>query len=103
MLPKSTKDKKRLAGLPLSGLCHDSGLCRAGCCECPCSLDAAATWEMEIVPDESDHPGTRSRRINYRVPTFSVPLSYTKTMRLCEHSAKRTKGLRVSMIGGRAE
>lgn len=77
MLPKSTKDKKRLAGLPLSGLCHDSGLCRAGCCECPCSLDAAATWEMEIVPDESDHPGTRSRRINYRVPTFSVRLSLT--------------------------
>lgn len=75
MLPKSTKDKKQLAGLPLSGLCHDSGLCRAGCCECPCSLDAAATWEMEVVPDESDHPGRRSRRINYRVPTFFVPLS----------------------------
>lgn len=36
MLPKSTKEK-RLAGLPLSGLCHDSGLCRPGCCECPCS------------------------------------------------------------------
>lgn len=114
MLPKSTNSIQ---------LCRPAAVwpvprqraARPRCCECPCSGGAGATWEMENQTEErspkQQEPTDRTTVCHSRLPpTFPLFLCLL-ALSLCDyvsiqasrHPAKLTKGLQVSMIGGRAE
>lgn len=89
----SQQTQADFAGLPLSGLCHDSGRPGPDAANVPASTRCGCHMGDGESRQRSDRPNMRSRRIELPPTVYKTTTNILLVVRLCEHPAKLTKGL----------